>query len=135
MLRTARLKILGAVVLAVAGVYLLATTHIGFAQGASTDTAPTDVTVYVKEAESGEPVSQAAVTLQFEEPRSFGHGKKHTFNSKTDSQGRCKLYGINKGPITLMITSPHHQSYGKQLQLEHDNQVFEIKLKTPQPLL
>jgi hypothetical protein len=121
MLRTTRLKILGAVLLCAAGVSLLTTAHSAMAQDASSNTGPTDVTVYVKEADGGEPVSQAAVTLQFEEPRSFGPGKKHTFNSKTDSQGRCKLYGINKGPITLMVTSNHHQSYGKQLQLEHNN--------------
>jgi hypothetical protein len=34
-----------------------------------------------------------------------------------------------------MITATAHQSYGKELQLDQDNQVFEIKLKKPQPLL
>jgi len=96
---------------------------------------PTNVIVNVKEADTGEPVSQAGVTLQFTEPVSFGHGKKHTYNAKTDSQGRCKLLGINKGTIVLMVTATHHQSYGKELQLEQDNQVFEVKLKKPQPLI
>ena len=96
---------------------------------------PTNVIVNVKEADTGEPVSQAGVTLQFTEPVSFGHGKKHTYNAKTDSQGRCKLFGINKGTIVLMVTAIRHQSYGKELQLDHDNQVFEVKLKKPQPLI
>ena len=96
---------------------------------------PTNVIVNVKEADTGEPVGQAGVTLQFTEPVPFGHGKKHTYNAKTDSQGRCKLFGINKGTIVLMVTAAHHQSYGKELQLDHDNQVFEVRLKKPQPLI
>jgi hypothetical protein len=96
---------------------------------------PTNVIVNVKEAETGDPIGQAAVTLQFTEPLSFGPGKKHSYNAKTDSQGRCKLFGINKGKIVLMVTAAHHQSFGKELQLDHDNQVVEVKLKKPQPLI
>ena len=96
---------------------------------------PTNVVVNVREADTGEPVSQAGVTLQFIEPVPFGHGKKHTYNARADSQGRCKLFGINKGTIVLMVTAAHHQSYGKELQLDHDNQVFEVRLKKPQPLI
>ena len=96
---------------------------------------PTNVVVNVKEADTGEPVSQAGVTLQFTEPVAFGPGKKHSYNAKADAQGRCKLFGINKGTIVLMVTAAHHQSYGKELQLDHDNQVFEVRLKKPQPLI
>jgi hypothetical protein len=34
----------------------------------------------------------------------------------------------------LTVTAPDHQSYGKELQLEKEDQVFEVKLKKPQPL-
>ena len=34
-----------------------------------------------------------------------------------------------------MVTAVHHQAYGKELQLDHDNQVFIVKLKKPQPLI
>jgi hypothetical protein len=135
MVRESRVKFL-AVALTAMGIILLGgAARNSRAQDASSDHGPTNVTVYVKEADTGEPIGQAAVTLQFIEPVSFGHGKKHAYNSKTDAQGRCKLFEINKGPITLMVTAPHHQAYGKQLQLDHDNQVFEVKLKKPQPLL
>ena len=99
---------------------------------------PTNVTIVVKEADSGEPISQARITLQFNEP----HGptiprkpKKIVYNAKTDSQGRCKLTGVNKGTIVLMVTATAHQSFGKEMELERDNQVIEIKLKKPQPLI
>ena len=98
----------------------------------------TTVIVVVKESDTGAPVSQAAITLQFTEPGTpsrFGKSKKRAYTAKTDAQGRCRLQEINKGPIVLMVTATGHQSYGKELQLEKDNQVFEVKLKRPQPLL
>jgi len=97
----------------------------------------TNLIVIVKEAATGEPVSQARVTLEFTVPREhgLGGGKKYVYNAKTDMQGRCKLSEINKGKILLTVTAPSHQSFGKELQLDQDNQVFEVKLKKPQPLL
>ncbi len=108
------------------------------AQGAKPSTETTNMTVVVKEYDTGEPVSQAHVTLQFSIPHSQAiprKAKQISYNAKTDPQGRCKLSGINKGPIVLTVTADGHQSYGKQLQLEKDNQVFEVRLKKPQPLI
>jgi len=98
---------------------------------------PTNMTVIVKESDSGEPISQARVTLEFTVPRGhgLGGGKKYVYNAKTDTQGRCKLSEINKGKIVLTVTAPAHQSFGKEMQLDHDNQIFEVRLKKPQPLL
>ena len=98
----------------------------------------TTVVVVVKESDTGTPISQARITLQFTQPSDVGKlrkSKKLAYSAKTDTQGRCKLMEINKGPIVLMVTADGHQSYGKQLQLERDNQVFEVKLKKPQPLI
>ncbi len=106
-------------------------------QDGQSDHEPTNMTVIVKEAATGEPISQARVTLQFTVPRGhgLGGGKKYVYNAKTDMQGRCKLLEINKGKILLTVTAPAHQSYGKELQLDHANQVFEVRLKKPQPLI
>jgi hypothetical protein len=98
----------------------------------------TNITVVVKEAETGEPISQARITLNFTEPGGpdrFGKSKKLSYSAKTDSHGRCKFQDINKGKIVLTITATGHQSYGKELLLEKDNQVFEVRLKRPQPLV
>jgi len=96
------------------------------------------MTVVVREADTGQPIFQAHLTLQFTEPGGaarFGKARKISYNAKTDSQGRYKFQGINKGTIVLTVTATGHQSYGKELQLEKDNQVFEVKLKKPQPLI
>ena len=70
-----------------------------FAQNQNTNRDPTNVTVIVKEADTDEPVSQAGVTPGIYRACLFGHGKKHSYNAKADAQGRCKLFGINKGSL------------------------------------
>ena len=90
-------------------------------------------TVAVKEADSGEAISQARLTLTFRQP-----GKLHrtiSYSAKTNAQGRYRFTDIPKGTVHLFVTADHHQSYGKEIELEEDNQVIEIKLKKPQPLL
>ena len=114
----------------------LAASALGQAAKVSSET--TNVTVVVKDSDTGEPVGQAHITLQFLEPGGtarFGKAKKITYNSKTDAQGRYRFVDINKGTIVLTVTAAGHQTYGKELQLERNNQVFEVKLKKPQPLI
>jgi hypothetical protein len=108
------------------------------AQGEKSSQETTTMYVVVKEADTGDPISQARITLEFKQPGTtarFGKSKKLSYSAKTDAQGRCKLQEINKGPITLIVTADGRQTYGKDLQLEKDNQVFEVKLKKPQPLI
>lgn len=112
--------------------------HSAHAQDATPRDEATTMTVVVSEADTGQPVTHASITLQFAKFGSHplhGKPKQIVYNAKTDAQGQCKLAGITKGTIVLSITSAGHQSYGKQLQLEKDDQVFEIKLKKPQPLI
>ncbi len=97
----------------------------------------TDMTVVVKEYETGQPISQARITLTFSEPGGpvrFRKPKKITYNAKTNAQGRYKFSEINKGTITLVVTATDRQTYGKDLDLEQEGQVFEVRLKKPQPL-
>lgn len=98
----------------------------------------TSLNVVVKDSESGQPINQARLTLVFREP-----GKKLTpklphrisYSAKTNPQGRCKFTSIPKGTIRLIVTSERHQAFGKDFELERDNQVIEVLLKKPQPLL
>jgi len=120
---------------------LLGFARLGHSAQDQTDkpsTETTTITVVVKEYDSGQAIPQAHITLEFFEP----HGKtiprkpkKIYYNAKTDLEGRCRLAAVNKGPIVLTVTEPGHQAYGMQLQIEKDNQVFEVRLKKPKPLL
>jgi len=96
-------------------------------------TSETSVNVVVKEADSGNPISQARLTLSFRQP-----GRLHrtiSYGAKTNPQGRYRFTNIPKGTIHLFVTAERHQSYGKEIELEEDDQVIEVKLKKPQPLL
>jgi len=92
-------------------------------------------TVVVKEFDSGQPVASAHLTLQFREPRTYRNAKPIAYTAKTNAQGRYKFLDIPKGTIRLIVTSENHQSFGKDFELSEDDQVFEVKLKKPQPLL
>ena len=91
------------------------------------------LTIVVKEADSGDPISQARLTLAFQQP-----GKLHhtiSYGAKTNAQGRYRFTNIPKGTVHLFVTAERHQSFGKEIELEEDDQVIEVKLKRPQPLL
>jgi hypothetical protein len=109
-----------------------------WAQDQNPESSTATVTVVVKDSVTNEPIAQARLTLQFSEPGSivrFRVPKKHAYSAKTNAQGRYKFTNINKGTIHLLVTADRHQSFGKEYDLEKDNQVIEVKLKRPQPLL
>ncbi len=98
----------------------------------------TDLRVVVTDAESGQPINQARLTLQFREPGSKMKLKRSqmiSFSAKTNLQGHYRFTDIPKGTVRLMVTAERHESYGKNLPVEKDNQVIEVKLKKPQPQL
>lgn len=95
----------------------------------------TSLNVVVKDAQSGEPINQAHLTLQFREVRKVGPGKLIAYSAKTNAQGKCKFPDIPKGSFRLIVTADYHQTFGKDYKLNEDNQVVEVKLKKPQPLL
>jgi hypothetical protein len=88
--------------------------------------------VVVKEAETGEVISQARLTLTFKS------GKLHrvvSYGAKTNAQGQYRFTNIPEGTVHLFVTAERHQSFGKEIELEQDNQSIEVKLKKPQPQL
>jgi hypothetical protein len=93
----------------------------------------TSLTIVVKEADTGDPISQARLTLTFKQ-----QGRLHrsiSYSAKTNAQGRYRFTNIPKGTVRVLVTAERHQSLGKEIELEEDNQVIEVKLKKPQPLL
>jgi hypothetical protein len=98
----------------------------------------TSVIVVVKEADTGNPINQAHLTLQFREPgdpSKLKVPKKISYSAKTNSQGRCKFTDIPKGTIHVIVTAERRQSFGDDFELEQENQVVEVKLRKPQLLL
>jgi hypothetical protein len=94
------------------------------------------VTVAVTDAESGKPINQAHITLQFREPGGMlKRSKMLSYSAKTNAEGRCKFVGIPEGTVLLIVTDERHQTFGKQFDVSKENPLLEVKLKPPQPLL
>jgi hypothetical protein len=98
----------------------------------------TSVNVLVKDTVTDQPIINARLTLRFREPGGKARLKRSktlSFSAKTNVQGRYKFTNIPKGTIHLIVTAERHQSFGQDFELEQDNQLIEVKLKKPQPLL
>jgi len=98
----------------------------------------TSVYVVVKENKTDEPIQNARLTLQFHEPGGVARLKRRkmiSYSAKTNPQGRYKFTRIPKGTIRLLVTADHHQTFGEEFEVDKDNQVIEVKLRKPQPLL
>lgn len=93
----------------------------------------TNIHVLVKDAQSGDPIFQAHLTLQFREGGKLKRDKWISFSAKTDKQGKYRFRHIPKGPIRLIVTADDHQTFGKEYEIEKDNPVIEVSLRKPQP--
>ena len=94
----------------------------------------TSVNILVTDAETGQPIYQAHLTLQFEEQGRKVHvtPKILSYSAKTNAQGRYRFVDIPKGTIHVMVTAERHQSANKEFQVDRDNPLFEVKLRKPQ---
>ncbi len=111
---------------------------ITFARGGEQTDDRINFIVEVKEADTGQPINQAHLTLTFREagdPAKLKRPKTFSYSAKTNAQGRYRFVDIPKGTVHLFVTAEHRQSYGKEIELEKENQVVEVKLRKPQPLL
>jgi hypothetical protein len=95
----------------------------------------TSVHILVKDAVSDQPLANARLTLRFREPGKRKRSKMLSFSAKTNAHGRYKFTNIPKGTIRLIVTAERHQTFGQDFELEQDDQLIEVKLKKPQPLL
>lgn len=96
----------------------------------------TTVQIVVKDAKTGDPIYQAHLTLEFLQPGGFMKNPKLiSYSNKSDKQGRCKFPLVNMGKITLMVTAPDHETFGKVFEIKKHDQLIEVKLRKPQPLL
>ncbi len=96
----------------------------------------TSLIVYVRDASTQQPVFQARLTLQFN--KNGGKLKKRgliQYSAKTNPQGRYRFTNIPFGTIQLIVTAHNHQTFSEQFQLTKANQVINIKLKPPHPLI
>jgi Carboxypeptidase regulatory-like domain len=101
---------------------------------AGADVNLTSVNILVTDAETGQPISQAHLTLQFVEQGRKVHvtPKILSYSAKTNTQGRYRFADIPKGILRVLVTADRHQTANKEFQVDRDNPLFEVKLRKPQ---
>lgn len=96
----------------------------------------TSLRIRVTDKSSGDPIFQARLTLEFLQPGGFMKRSKWiSYSAKTDKEGEYKFVDIPEGPIRLFVTAPDHEAFGQSYKLRKDNQLIEVKLRKPQPVL
>ena len=96
----------------------------------------TTVHVQVNDAKTGEPIFQAHLTLRYRVQGGFMRRSKIiSYTAKTDKNGKTQFPVVPKGTITLMVTAPDHNTFGKEFDITKDNQLIEVKLQKPHEVL
>ena len=96
----------------------------------------TTVNIQVNDAKTGDPIYQAHLTLRYRVPGRFMRRTKIvSYTAKTDKDGKSKFPVVPLGTITLMVTAPDHNTFGKEFQITKDNQLIEVKLQKPHEVL
>lgn len=96
----------------------------------------TTVRVQVNDAKTGKPIYQAHLTLRFREPGRFMRRSKIiSYTAKTDKEGKTRFPVVPLGTITLMVTAPDHNTFGKEFEITKENQLIEVKLHAPHEVL
>lgn len=96
----------------------------------------TTVHVQVNDAKTGDPIFQAHLTLRYRVQGGFMRRTKIvSYTAKTDKNGKSQFPVVPKGAITLMVTAPDHNTFGKEFEITKDHQVIEVKLQRPHEVL
>ncbi|HEV2178609.1 MAG TPA: carboxypeptidase-like regulatory domain-containing protein [Terriglobia bacterium] len=115
-----------------ATIVLIAGLSAGLAAPARAAKTEINLTVVVTDAQTGQPISQAQLTLQF-----HGSGKiRHpliSYTAKTNAQGRCRFTDIPEGTLHLIVTHTGHQTFGRDFDVDASHTKLEVKLKPPHP--
>jgi len=96
----------------------------------------TTVHVQVNDAATGDPIFQAHLTLRYRVAGGFmRHTRIISYTAKTDKNGKGQFPVVPRGTITLMVTAPDHNTFGKEFEITKDNQLIEVKLQKPHEVL
>ena len=96
----------------------------------------TTVHIQVNDAKTGDPIFQAHLTLRYRVPGAFMRRTKIvSYTAKTDKNGKGQFPVVPMGSITLMVTAPDHNTFGKKFEITKDEQLIKVKLQKPHEVL
>ncbi|MCU1337279.1 MAG: hypothetical protein JWO19_2860 [Bryobacterales bacterium] len=86
--------------------------------------------------ERGKPVDRASVIVKFVSGRplkTLGLKKARlSWELKSSQEGMAKIPPIPKGKILIQISARNYQTFGETFDIDEDERLVEIVLKTPQ---
>ncbi len=96
----------------------------------------TTVRVQVNDAKTGEPIFQAHMTLRYRVQGGFMRRTQIiSYTAKTDKNGKGQFPVVPMGTITLMVTAPDHNTFGKEFKITKDEQLIKVELQKPHEVL
>jgi Carboxypeptidase regulatory-like domain len=96
----------------------------------------TTVHVQVNDAKTGEPIYQAHLTLRYRVQGGFMRRSQIiSYTAKTDKSGKGQFPVVPMGTITLMVTAPDHNTFGKEFKITKDKQLIKVELHKPHEVL
>jgi Prealbumin-like fold domain len=96
----------------------------------------TTVHVQVNDAKTGEPIFQARLTLRYRVQGGFMRRSQIiSYTAKTDKNGKTQFPVVPMGTITLMVTAPDHNTFGKEFEITKDKQLIKVELQKPHEVL
>jgi len=101
-------------------------------------TAASDETVLRIEVKTlgGSPIERASVVVRFVEGRSivkFGKKIRTTWETRTNTEGVAKVPSVPQGKVLIQVIAKGYQTFGKEFELDEEEQTIQIKLNPPQP--
>jgi len=96
----------------------------------------TTVLVQVNDAKTGKPIYQAHLTLRYRVRGGFMRRSKIiSYTAKTDKNGKTQFPVVPMGTITLMVTAPDHNTFGKEFNIVKNKQLIKVELQKPHEVL
>ena len=84
----------------------------------------------------GSPIERASVVIRFAEGRSvvkFGKKIRTTWETRTNTEGTVKVPAVPQGKVLIQVIAKGYQTFGKEFELDQEEQTIQIKLNPPQP--
>jgi hypothetical protein len=92
----------------------------------------TEIKLVVTDAEKGQPVPKAAITLTFVRGKNvFGKKDRAQWDVKTDSHGMVTVPFIPRGKMKVVVFAKGFQTFGDEVEVAGDEQTIPVKLVLP----
>jgi hypothetical protein len=85
---------------------------------------------------SDSPIERASVVVRFVEGRSimkFGKKIRTSWETRTNTEGVAKVPAVPQGKVLIQVIAKGYQTFGKEFELDQEEQTIQIKLNPPQP--